>query len=72
MIVFSDMLKLLSDHGWSTYRLQKERQISNGTISRIRAHQSVSTETIDTICRLCNCQPGDLMTYVPDNEEEME
>lgn len=70
MIVFHGLLKKLSDSGWSTYRLQKERQISNGTISRIRAGQSVSTDTIDTICRLCGCQPGDLMSWVPGKEEE--
>ena len=70
MIVFHDVLKLLSDNGWSTYRLQREREISNGTISRLRAGQSVSTDTIDTICRLCECQPGDLISYVPDPVKE--
>jgi len=68
MIVFMDVLKRLSEHGWSTYRLQKERQISNGTISRLRAGQSVSTETLDVICRLCNCQPGELIRYEADKE----
>ena len=70
MIVFHDVLKLLSDNGWSTYRLQREREISNGTISRLRAGQSVSTDTIDTICRLCGVQPGDLISYIPDPEKE--
>lgn len=66
MIIFVDVLKLLSDSGWSTYRLRKEKIISSGTIDRLRAKQSVSTETIDTICRLCNCQPADIMTYKKD------
>ena len=69
MIVFNNVLQLLSDNGWSTYRLQKERQISNGTISRLRAYQSVSTDTINTICKLCHCQPGDIMTYVEEEDE---
>ncbi len=69
MIRFEDPLKKLSDSGWSTYRLQKERQISNGTISRLRAGQSISTDTLDTICRLCHCQPGDILSYEPDPEE---
>lgn len=63
MIIFKNVLKRLAESGWSTYRLQKEKQISNGTISRIRAGQSISTETIDTVCRLCHCQPGDLMEF---------
>ena len=70
MIVFADLLRLLSEHGWSTYRLRAEHVISSGTIDRIRAHMSISTETINTICRLCNCQPGDIISYEPDPKEE--
>lgn len=69
MIVFHSLLKRLSENGWSAARLQREHQISNGTIIRIRAGMSVSTETINTICRLCHCQPGDLMTYEEDPTE---
>ena len=69
MLVCVDMLKLLSKHGLSTYRLQKEKQISNGTIMQIRAGKPITTTTIDTICRLCDCQPGDLMKYVPDENQ---
>ena len=69
LIVFNDMLRKLSEAGWSAYRLQKERQISNGTISRIRAGESISTATIDKICELCNCQPGDLMQYTPKEKD---
>lgn len=68
MIVFVNLLQLLSDHGWSTYRLQKEKQIPNGTIIQMRNKKSVSIKTIDKICELCDCQPGDLMHYEPVNK----
>ena len=64
MIRFKDVLKKLSAAGWSTYRLQKEKQISNGVISRLRAGDSISTNTVDTICRLLHCQPNDVMEYI--------
>lgn len=70
MIIFNNILKMLSDSGWSAYRLRKEKQISSGTIDRIRANKSISTETIDTICRLCHCQPGDIMSYKDEKDEE--
>lgn len=63
MIVFENVLQRLRDNGWSAYRLIREKQISNGTIMRLRKGESVSTDTIDTICRLCHCQPGDILTY---------
>lgn len=73
MIIFKDILKKLSAAGWSTYRLQKEKQISNGVISRLRAGDSISTNTVDTICRLLHCQPNDIMEYIEvDVTEESE
>lgn len=70
MIVFSDILKLLSDHGWSTYRLVHDHVFGNSTITRLRNGTPINTETIDKICELCDCQPGDLMRYVPGNQGE--
>lgn len=72
MIVYHNILRRLSEKGWTTKRLQTERLISNGTIIQIRAGRAITTTTIDTICRLCDCQPGDLMSYVPDGEQEKE
>lgn len=70
MIVYDNILSRLSACGWPTTRLQRERQISNGTIIQIRAGKPITTATIDTICRLCNCQPGDILRYEPDANEE--
>lgn len=68
MIVYHDILGKLAACGWPTTRLQREKQISNGTIIQIRAGRPITTTTIDTICRLCSCQPGDILSYVPDQE----
>jgi putative transcriptional regulator len=65
-------MQLLTQNGWSSYRLRKERLLSEGTMSRIRNGQPITTETIDTICRLCRCQPGDLIRWVPDDQDERE
>lgn len=69
MIVYDNVLSKLAANGWPTTRLQRERQISNGTIIQIRAGKPITTTTINTICRLCNCQPGDILRYVPDEGE---
>lgn len=64
MMIYKDILKQLSDAGWSSYRLIKERVISNGTICRLRAKQSVSTETIEVVCSLLHCQPNDILEHI--------
>lgn len=69
MIVFADILQLLSEHGWSSYRLIKEKALGNSTITRLRNGDPISTDSIDTICELCDCQPGDIMRYVPGKRE---
>ena len=53
MIQYHDILGRLAANGWPTTRLQRERQISNGTIIQIRAGKPITTSTIDTICRPC-------------------
>ena len=70
MIVYHDILSRLSKAGWSTYRLQREGLISNGTIIQIRAGKPITTSTIDVICRLLKCQPGSLISWRPDEKAE--
>ena len=70
MIVYDDVIRRLSESGYSTYRLQKEGLIPGSTLDRLRHDGPISTETINTICRLCNCQPGDFLSYIPDPEKE--
>ena len=68
MIVFRDILKLLADHGWSQNRLIREKVFGMSTIQRLRKHANINTSTIDTVCELCDCQPGDIMHYEPNDK----
>lgn len=61
-----DILALLKDKGFSTYRLRQEKLISQGTLQQIRKGELVSWANISRICELTGCQPGDLVEYVPD------
>ena len=68
MIVYQDILGKLAAKGWTSYRIAKERALGGGTMARIRNGQSISTDTLDVLCRLCECQPGDLIRYEDKNE----
>lgn len=70
MIVFVDLLKLLSAHGYNTNRLRKEKLLGESVIDRMRRGLPVSTSSLDVVCKLCECQPGDLMSWQPDKEAE--
>lgn len=70
MITYKCILQKLSERGWSSYRLKHEKKLSGGTIDRLREGRPISTETINVLCELCNCQPGDLLAWVPDDAKE--
>lgn len=70
MIVYHDIMGKLSQAGYSSYRIEKEKLIPGSTMNRIRHNGPISTETIDTICRLCECQPGELLSWIPDEAPE--
>lgn len=63
-----DILALLKEAGYSSYRIRKEKLMGEATLQKIRNNEPVSWENIATICRLLNCQPGDLLEYVSDSE----
>ena len=58
-----DVLAELKKKGYSSYRLRKERIFGEATIQKIRTGEPVSWENISTICRLLECQPGDIVEY---------
>lgn len=63
-----DVLSALKDAGYSTYRLRKERVFGEATIQKIRNGEILVANQLSMICKLLNCQPGDIMEYVPDEE----
>jgi len=70
MIVFEDIMEMLSRRGWSSYRLRNEKILSESIMTRLRSKESITTNTIDKLCELLDCQPGDLIHYVPDEQGE--
>ena len=69
MLVYKiNVLAELKEAGYSTYRLHKEHIVSQGTITKLNQGEMVSTQILDTFCRLLDCQPGNIIKYVPDEK----
>lgn len=64
-----DIMEALQAAGYSTYRLRQERLLGERVIQQLRSGEIVSWKSIDTICALLDCQPGDLVERVPKGEE---
>lgn len=63
------ILPELKAAGYSTARLRKEKIIGEATIQQLREGKLVSWRLMEMICKILQCQPGDLLEYVEDEPE---
>lgn len=68
MIIYKDIIQKLKKAGYNTGKLRIEGLISESTIQSIRDDGVITTKTIDKICELLNCQPGDIIAYIPEEK----
>ena len=68
MIIYSPLWRTLKQKGMSTYTLRVKMGISGSTVQRLRKNMSVSTNTLDDICKLLNCSISDVAEYVEDED----
>lgn len=59
-----DIMAELKAKGYSSTRIREEKLIGQSYLQQIRHGELVSWKTLDTICSLLDCQPGDLIEYV--------
>lgn len=67
----TDVMELLKKHGYNQTRIQKEKMLSGQTRANLKAGKMVSLETLNRICIMCRCQPGDLIEVVPTDAEKI-
>lgn len=70
MIKYYKLLDLLNRKEIGKEELRQRIGISSATIAKLSKHEYVSLEVIDKICNALNCQPGDLMEFIPDSESK--
>lgn len=66
-----DVIQALKEKGVTPYTSRKNGGgLSQMTFKRIiKDHKVPAVESLDHICRILNCQPGDILEWVPDEEE---
>ncbi len=65
----TDIFTLLKEHGYNQTRIQREKLLPAQTAQNIKAGKSITLETLNKICIMCKCQPGDLVEVIPTDEE---
>nr|DAV74356.1 MAG TPA: Cro/C1-type HTH DNA-binding domain protein [Caudoviricetes sp.] len=67
-----EILPALKAIGYTQTRIREEKLIGQATLSQLRKGELVSWATIETLCRLLECQPGDILEYIPDDPNKPE
>lgn len=69
MISYKPLWKLMNKKGVTTYTLRNKGGINNlsgSTIIRLQSGQSVSTNTLDALCKVLKCTLSDIAEFIPE------
>lgn len=66
-----DVVKELSNKGYTTNVIRKNKWISEATMTKIRRGENINTTTLNILCVLLKCQPGDILEVIPTDEEKI-
>jgi putative transcriptional regulator len=64
-----DVLDALKTAGYSTYRLRKDKLLGQSQMQLIRDGTVVYGDCLNKLCELLNLQPGDIIEYIPDDND---
>ena len=65
MISYAPLWETMKRKNATTYTLQVKGEISSSTVRRLKANESVSTNTLDALCRILDCELDDIIAYLP-------
>ena len=65
MITYKTLWETMKEKGVTTYTLINKYNISSSTIHRLRHDQGVTTQLIDDLCKILDCNVEDIIKYEP-------
>lgn len=72
MAIILRLDRMMADRKISLNSLAEEVGISNVNLSNIKTGKisAIRFTTLNGICRALDCQPGDILEYIPDERED--
>ena len=65
-IKYDKLIALMQERGITSYTLKRDNIIGQATYKKIMEGGDIDTRTIAKLCKLLECQPGDILEYVPE------
>ncbi|HHU18859.1 MAG TPA: helix-turn-helix transcriptional regulator [Bacilli bacterium] len=69
MAIIIRLDRILADRKMQLNELARQVNISNVNLSNLKTGKvkAIRFSTLEAICKTLNCQPGDILEYVPDD-----
>lgn len=67
MIKYDKLWETAEKRGITKSMLTKKYNVSKAQLYRLRYNQPVSTNTLDRLCNILQCDISDIMEHIPDN-----
>ena len=65
---YNKLFALLESKGHSLTYWLRQNGVHSATVNKLRKNERINTDTINALCALLDCQPGDIMEYIPDEQ----
>lgn len=67
-----DIMAALKKNGWNTTRIQREHILATRSYTSIKnGDATINMETLNKLCLMLRCQPGDIIEIIPTDEEKI-
>lgn len=67
MIRYDKLFALIETEHKGPTNWLRQNGIHPSVVNKLRKNERVNTDTIDRLCALLNCQPGDILEYTPED-----
>ena len=68
MLNYTKLWLLLEKKGMKKTDLTKNKVISTATLAKLGKNETISSDVIEKLCKFLNCQPGDIMEYISEDQ----
>ncbi len=73
MAIILRLDRVMADRKMSLNELSERVGVSNVNLSKIKTGKisAIRFSTLNAICEALNCQPGDILEYIPDKDTQI-
>lgn len=67
MIIFDKLWVRMEERGITQYQLIQDYGISRGQLDRLKKNGNITTNTLDILCNILDCEAGDITSHIKDD-----